>query len=294
MPNSNAQHNIISVCFVSFVQNKTYSTKEAQANERTTAAMLSSPQAWLSSTGSLRPRHLARCVIARFVNVGTLTRPLLTKQLQLNRLGLDRQRIAFFSTNTCSRCFQNDSHSSLQDSVHPDLGSVGTHSLHLDIPRHLRRKVITASDAASLVRDNDTICVSGFLSQGMLTQRETWHIVRECSNIDYLCFERVGAPEAVLKALGERYVNTSSPNRLTLLFGGGVGDGNHRGLNHLAKTKEAENIPPMLRRTIGSLYGLLPKISELALSNVIEAWVRMIPFEFLSCSHCMILSPLLF
>jgi propionate CoA-transferase len=69
-------------------------------------------------------------------------------------------------------------------------------------------------------------------------------------------------------------VDTSSPNRLTLLFGGGVGDGSHRGLNHLAMTKEAENVPPMLRRTIGSLYGLLPKICELALSGVVEAWVR--------------------
>jgi propionate CoA-transferase len=82
----------------------------------------------------------------------------------------------------------------------------------------------------------------------------------------------VGAPEAVLKALGERYSDTSSPNRLTLLFGGGVGDGSHRGLNHLAKTKEAEHLPPMLRRTIGSLYLLLPKIVKLALSNVVEAW----------------------
>jgi propionate CoA-transferase len=90
--------------------------------------------------------------------------------------------------------------------------------------------------------------------------------------INYFRFGYVGAPEAVLKALGERYSDTSSPNRLTLLFGGGVGDGGNRGLNHLAKTKEAEHAPPMLRRTVGSLYRLLPEIVQLALSNVVEAW----------------------
>ena len=83
-------------------------------------------------------------------------------------------------------------------------------------------------------------------------------------------------------------MDTSSPNRLTLLFGGGVGDGSHRGLNHLAKTKEAENIPPMLRRTIGSLYGLLPKIGELALKGVIEAWVCM--KSFLSWCCCVVVA----
>jgi acyl CoA:acetate/3-ketoacid CoA transferase len=202
----------------------------------------------------------------------------LTKQW--NRF--DRQQIPFFPTNTSNRCsknfFHNDSRFSSQDNERLNLGCVKTHSLRYDIPRNLRQKVISASDAAALVRDNDTICVSGFLCQGTMTQTETCHIVRECSNIYYLSFEHVGAPEAVLKALGERYVATSSPNRLALLFGGGVGDGSHRGLNHLAKTKEAENVPPMLRRTIGSLYGLLPKIGELALSGVVEAWVRTTAF----------------
>lgn len=135
--------------------------------------MLSSPQAWVSSTGTFRPMHLARCVISRFEDVDALTKPrhLLTKQL--NRFGLDPRQITFFSTNTCSRCFHNGSHVSLQDSEDPDLGCVGTHSLHYDIPLYVRKKVISASDAAALVRDNDTICVSGFLLQGMLTQSET-------------------------------------------------------------------------------------------------------------------------
>lgn len=52
-------------------------------------------------------------------------------------------------------------------------------------------------DAVALVRDKDTVCVSGFVCQG--------------------------TPEAVLKALGEKYETSGSPNNLTILFGGGPG-----------------------------------------------------------------------
>jgi acyl CoA:acetate/3-ketoacid CoA transferase len=188
---------------------------------------------------------------------------------------LECQQMTFPTNRTTRRSnkfFRNHSSLSSHDDEHPDLGCGTKHSLQYEIPHNIRQKVISASDAAALVRDSDTICVSGFLCQGMETQTETWHILNECSYVNYFRFWYVGAPEAVLKALGERYSDTSSPNKLTLLFGGGVGDGCHRGLNHLAKTKEAEDVPPMLRRTIGSMYGLLPKIGQLALSNVVEAW----------------------
>jgi propionate CoA-transferase len=79
-----------------------------------------------------------------------------------------------------------------------------------------------------------------------------------------------GPPEAVLAALGKRYEETGSPNNLTLLFGGGPGDWGKRGLNHLAK--ENERGPPMLRRTIGSHYGQVPALADLALNEKVEAW----------------------
>ena len=117
----------------------------------------------------------------------------------------------------------------------------------LEIPQRIRQKVISAADAVSLVDDGDTICVSGFVCQG--------------------------APEAVLKALGERYKATSYPNNLTLLFGGGPGDWDKRGLNHLAQLPpDGSDAPPMLRRTIGSLYGQIPMVAQLALDEVTEAW----------------------
>jgi hypothetical protein len=61
------------------------------------------------------------------------------------------------------------------------------------IPRRIRQKVVSAEDAVALIRDNDTVSVSGFVAQG--------------------------APEAILKALGRRFKDTKEPKNLTLLFG---------------------------------------------------------------------------
>ena len=117
----------------------------------------------------------------------------------------------------------------------------------LEIPQRIRQKITSAADAVSLVHDGDTICVSGFVTQG--------------------------APEAVLKALGERYKASGSPHNLTLLFGGGPGDFVSKGLNHLAQLPpDGSSAPPMLRRTIGSHYGQTPLVAQLALEEKTEAW----------------------
>ena len=123
----------------------------------------------------------------------------------------------------------------------------GAKAVSLEIPQRIRQKVISATDAVSLINDGDTVCVSGFVTQG--------------------------APEAVLKALGERYKETGSPNNLTLLFGGGPGDYDKKGLNHLAQLPPVgSSEPPMLRRTIGSHYGQTPMVARLALDEITEAW----------------------
>jgi len=117
------------------------------------------------------------------------------------------------------------------------------------IPQRTLQKVISASDAVNLIQNGNTLSVSGFVSQG--------------------------APEAVLKALGDRYASTGTPNNLTLFFGGGPGDWDYRGLNHLARTKpddERKDSIPMLKRTIGSHYGQVPKVAKLALDEQVEAW----------------------
>ena len=96
--------------------------------------------------------------------------------------------------------FHNDSRlcsSDSNDFLHLDHHKPQESSLHYVIPMNTRQKVVHPKDAVALVRDGDTVCVSGFVSQG--------------------------TPEAVLKALGENYESNGSPNKLTLLFGGGPG-----------------------------------------------------------------------
>ena len=102
-----------------------------------------------------------------------------------------------------------------------------------------KQKVTLVEDAISLIRSNDTISVSGFVAQG--------------------------TPETLLRALGDRFRATSEPKDLELIFGGGPGDYNNRGLNHLAQ-------PGMLKRVIGGHYGQVPHIAKMALDNEIEAY----------------------
>ena len=111
-----------------------------------------------------------------------------------------------------------------------DINEITNQPIRFSVPQRVRQKLISASDAVSLVHDGDTVCVSGFVTHG--------------------------APEAVLKALGERFDKDASPSNLTLLFGGGPGDFGERGLSHLAKEKGDKR---MLKRTIGGHYGQVPK-----------------------------------
>ena len=100
----------------------------------------------------------------------------------------------------------------------------GLSALKWHVPQRVREKVISAEDAVALVQDGDTVAVSGFVCQG--------------------------APEGLLKALGERFQATNEPKNLTLLFGGGPGDYGERGLSHLAKVSD-DGQTQMLKRTIG-------------------------------------------
>lgn len=92
-------------------------------------------------------------------------------------------------------------------------------------------------------------------------------------------FVAQGSPDLILKALSDRYDQECRDGvehglgNLTLLFGGGPGDWEKRGLNYLAKVPEVEGAKSMIKRAIGSHYGQVPLLGELAVSNEIEAWV---------------------
>ena len=100
-------------------------------------------------------------------------------------------------------------------------------------------KIIPASDAVALIQDGDTVAVAGYGTNGV--------------------------PEKLLAALQERFTTTQSPRGLTLMFAGGIGDGDERGLNRLG-------YEGLLKRVIGGHYGLIPKIERLAAENKLEAY----------------------
>lgn len=100
-------------------------------------------------------------------------------------------------------------------------------------------KIITASEAAQLVKDNDTLTSIGFVS---------------CAH-----------PEALTKALEKRFLETGSPKNLTYMYAASQGKRDGRGGEHLAHEG-------LLKRAILGHYQTVPAIAKLAVENKIEAY----------------------
>lgn len=103
----------------------------------------------------------------------------------------------------------------------------------------MKSKIVTAEQAIGLIHDGDTLVCSGF---GV-----------------------VGVPDELLLALQQRFESTQSPRELTLIFGGGPGDGKEQGINRIA-------LDGLIQRAIGGHWGLVPKLGAMAMDNRIEAW----------------------
>ncbi len=99
--------------------------------------------------------------------------------------------------------------------------------------------MITADQAAALVKSNDTLVTGGFIG--------------------------IGFAETLAKAIEKRFLEQGQPNNLNLLYAAGQGDAQCRGLNHFAHEG-------MLKRVVGGHWGLAPSLGKMAVANQIEAY----------------------
>lgn len=98
--------------------------------------------------------------------------------------------------------------------------------------------IITAGQAASLIKENWCLIPGGFGS--------------------------CGHPDALTEALRDRFIDTGHPRNLNLLFGAGPGDKEGKGIDKLA-------LPGLINKAIGGFWGLCPSLAKMAQSGLIEA-----------------------
>lgn len=103
----------------------------------------------------------------------------------------------------------------------------------------MQGKLASAEEAVSVIRDGDTVAISGFVG--------------------------VGTPDELLIALERRFLETGHPRDLTLVFAAAPGDGKERGLNRLAH-------PGLVKRGVGGHWSLVPKLAAMAVEGQIEAY----------------------
>src|SRR5258708_29906121 len=102
----------------------------------------------------------------------------------------------------------------------------------------MKNKCVSASQAAAIIRDGDTIACSGFVG--------------------------TGTPDELIIALEKRFLESAGPRDLTLVFAAAPGDGKDRGLNRLAHEG-------LVRRVVGGHWSLVPNPGQHALEDPLEA-----------------------
>ena len=121
------------------------------------------------------------------------------------------------------------------------------HSLVNRLHEGKQGKVMTAREAVQLIGDGDTVATGGFVGIGF------------AENI------AIALEELFLENNQQKTASPVGPRNLTLVYAAGQGDGQERGLNHLAH-------PGLVKKVIGGHWGLVPKLQHLAITDQIEAW----------------------
>lgn len=101
------------------------------------------------------------------------------------------------------------------------------------------KKVITAAEAAAMVKNGDTVATSGFVGSG--------------------------CPEALSKALEARFLETGEPKDLTYFYAAAQGNRDGRGAEHYAHKG-------MTKRVIAGHYNTAPALGKLILDGDIEGY----------------------
>lgn len=101
-------------------------------------------------------------------------------------------------------------------------------------------KIISLEQAVSMIPDNATVGVGGFIGSGH--------------------------PQEFSVGIEESFLKSGHPNNLTIMFSAGIGDGTDKlGLNMLGHEG-------LLKRIIGGHWGLIPKLQKLVFENKVEGY----------------------
>ena len=101
-------------------------------------------------------------------------------------------------------------------------------------------KILSAEEAVSMIKDGDTVGISGFIG--------------------------MGHPQELSIAVENSFLNTGHPRDLTVMFSAGMGDGTDKlGANHLGHEG-------LLKRIVVGHWGLIPTFQKLVFENKVEGY----------------------
>ncbi|AUJ24960.1 Acetate CoA-transferase YdiF [Virgibacillus dokdonensis] len=100
-----------------------------------------------------------------------------------------------------------------------------------------------------------------------MSAQEAVHLINTGDRVGIGGFIGTGVAEEIHMAIENKYIETNTPQNLTLIYAAGIGDGNgaSKGLNHYAHEG-------LIKRVIGGHWGMAPRLAPLVEENKLEAY----------------------